>query len=100
MMNRKARRAQRKQRRKLPPERPAPDAKAIEQWTSTPEYQRRAKEWLEHFKAKGVAVPLAEAAASFAAAVAIDVPLARGILRRVADPEGYANFIARRGGEL
>jgi hypothetical protein len=86
-MNRKARRAQ----RTLPP-----DAKAIEKLTSTSAYQQAAAEWLADFKASGVALPLDEAARSFAAATAIDVPLAAGILRRFADPEGYARFIERQ----
>ena len=75
-----------------------PDAEQIEQWTATPEYKQRASQWLENFELNGVDMPLDEAARSFAAACLIDVPLARGILKRVADPEGYAGFLEQRRG--
>ena len=69
-----------------------PDAAQIEAWTSSPAYAERAAAWLENFERAGAALPLDEAARSFAAAAAIDYALARGILRRLADPDGYANF--------
>ena len=68
----------------------------IEALTSTRRYKERARRWLDDFIAAGVAVPLDEAAQNFAAATDIDVALARGILRRIGDPEGYARFIERR----
>jgi hypothetical protein len=91
-MNRKARRAAAKGARAG---RLRTDAE-IEIWTSSPAYKERARKWLADFQEAGAALSHEEAARSFAKATGIDVALAGGILRRVADPQGYANFIARR----
>ena len=72
------------------------DDQEIQEWTSSEEYRLRARQWLENFKAGAEPVPFDEAARDFAAAVDIDVPLARGILKRLADPEGYVDFRDRK----